>query len=137
GGPVGSRTRRGRAARPRGRAPRGGCCASVEHAPGPCTGRMTPYDRAMRVLVVEDEAKMASLLRRGLEREAYAVDVAENGVDAIWLATENSYDAIVLDVMIPAPDGFEVCRTLRDRGQWAPVLLLTARDAVADRVAGL
>ena len=80
---------------------------------------------------------MASLLRRGLERETYAVDVAENGVDALWLATENSYDAIVLDVMIPPPDGFEVCRTLRERGQWAPVLLLTARDAVADRVAGL
>ena len=95
------------------------------------------YDPLVRVLVVEDEAKMASLLRRGLEREAYAVDVAENGVDALWLATENTYDAIVLDVMIPAPDGFEVCRTLRERGQWAPVLLLTARDAVADRVAGL
>jgi two-component system, OmpR family, response regulator len=95
------------------------------------------YDRPVRVLVVEDEAKMASLLRRGLERETYAVDVAENGVDALWLATENSYDAIVLDVMIPPPDGFEVCRTLRERGQWAPVLLLTARDAVADRVAGL
>jgi two-component system OmpR family response regulator len=95
------------------------------------------YDRLVRVLVVEDEAKMASLLRRGLERETYAVDVAENGVDALWLATENSYDAIVLDVMIPPPDGFEVCRTLRERGRWAPVLLLTARDAVADRVAGL
>jgi two-component system, OmpR family, response regulator len=95
------------------------------------------YDRLVRVLVVEDEAKMASLLRRGLERETYAVDIAENGVDALWLATENSYDAIVLDVMIPPPDGFEVCRTLRERGQWAPVLLLTARDAVADRVAGL
>jgi two-component system OmpR family response regulator len=96
-----------------------------------------PYDRCMRVLVVEDEAKMASLLRRGLAREAYAVDVADNGVDAIWLATENDYDAIVLDVMIPAPDGFEVCRTLRERGRWAPVLLLTARDSVADRVTGL
>jgi two-component system OmpR family response regulator len=91
----------------------------------------------MRVLVVEDEVKMASLLRRGLEREGYAVDVAENGVDAIWLATENDYDAIVLDVRIPPPDGFEVCRTLRARERWAPVLLLTARDAVEDRVAGL
>jgi two-component system, OmpR family, response regulator len=98
---------------------------------------MNSYHRVVRVLVVEDEAKMASLLRRGLEREAYAVDVAENGVDALWLATENEYDAIVLDVMIPPPDGFEVCRKLRERGRWAPVLLLTARDAVQDRVTGL
>jgi two-component system OmpR family response regulator len=91
----------------------------------------------MRVLVVEDEAKMASLLRRALEREGYAVDVAGTGQDALWLGTENDYDAVVLDVMLPPPDGFEVCRTLRTRGRWAPVLLLTARDAVEDRVAGL
>ncbi len=91
----------------------------------------------MRVLVVEDEAKMASLLQRALEREGYAVDLADNGVDAIWLATENDYDAVVLDVMIPPPDGFTVCRTLRERKRWAPVLLLTARDSVADRVTGL
>ena len=97
----------------------------------------TSYDRDVRVLVVEDEAKMASLLQRALEREGYAVDLAGNGVDAIWLATENDYDAIVLDVMIPPPDGFDVCRTLRERERWAPVLLLTARDAVADRVSGL
>jgi two-component system OmpR family response regulator len=97
----------------------------------------TPYHRRVRVLVVEDEAKMASLLQRALEREGYAVDVAGDGVDAIWLATENDYDAIVLDVMIPPPDGFDVCRTLRERERWAPVLLLTARDAVADRVTGL
>ena len=87
--------------------------------------------------MVEDETKMASLLRRALEREGYAVDVAGNGVDALWLGTENEYDAVVLDVMLPPPDGFEVCRTLRERGRWAPVLLLTARDAVEDRVAGL
>jgi two-component system OmpR family response regulator len=91
----------------------------------------------VRVLVVEDEAKMASLLQRALEREGYAVDVTGDGVDAIWLATENDYDAIVLDVMIPPPDGFDVCRTLRERERWAPVLLLTARDSVADRVTGL
>ena len=91
----------------------------------------------MRVLVVEDETKMASLLRRALEREGYAVDVAGTGQDALWLGTENDYDAVVLDVMLPPPDGFEVCRTLRSRGRWAPVLLLTARDAVEDRVAGL
>jgi two-component system OmpR family response regulator len=91
----------------------------------------------VRVLVVEDEVKMASLLQRALEREGYAVDLAGNGVDAIWLGTENDYDAIVLDVMIPPPDGFKVCRTLRERERWAPVLLLTARDSVADRVTGL
>jgi two-component system OmpR family response regulator len=101
------------------------------------TTEPTPYHHDVRVLVVEDEAKMASLLQRALERQGYAVDLADNGVDAIWLATENEYDAIVLDVMIPSPDGFEVCRTLRDRERWAPVLLLTARDAVADRVTGL
>ena len=98
---------------------------------------MTSYHEPVRVLVVEDEEKMASLLRRGLEREGYAVDVADNGVDAVWSGTENDYDAIVLDVMLPPPDGFEVCRTLRARGRWAPILLLTARDAVADRVTGL
>jgi two-component system OmpR family response regulator len=96
-----------------------------------------PYHQGVRVLVVEDEVKMASLLQRALEREGYAVDLAGNGVDAIWLATENDYDAVVLDVMIPAPDGFAVCRTLRERERWAPVLLLTARDSVADRVTGL
>jgi two-component system OmpR family response regulator len=91
----------------------------------------------VRVLVVEDETKMAALLRRALEREGYAVDVAANGQDGLWMATENRYDAIVLDVMIPPPNGFEVCRELRGRGQWAPILLLTARDSVSDRVAGL
>jgi two-component system, OmpR family, response regulator len=87
--------------------------------------------------VVEDETKMASLLRRGLEREGYAVDSAGTGDDAIWSATETDYDAIVLDVMIPPPDGFEVCRRLRTGGCRAPVLLLTARDGIDDRVAGL
>jgi two-component system OmpR family response regulator len=91
----------------------------------------------VRVLVVEDEVKMADLVRRTLEREGYSVDTASNGVDGLWMATENEYDAIVLDVMMPEPDGFEVCRTLRERERWAPVLLLTARDSVDDRVAGL
>jgi two-component system OmpR family response regulator len=89
------------------------------------------------VLVVEDEVKMAALVRRALEREGYAVDVAGTGADGLWLATENDYDAVVLDVMIPPPDGFEVCRRLRKAGRWAPVLLLTARDSVDDRVTGL
>ena len=91
----------------------------------------------MRVLVVEDERKMASLLRRGLVEEGLAADVAGTGEDALWMAAAVEYDAIVLDVMLPGPDGFEVCRRLRERGVWSPVLMLTARDAVEDRVAGL
>jgi two-component system OmpR family response regulator len=91
----------------------------------------------VRVLVVEDEVKMASLVKRALERDGYAVDVANTGNDGLWHATENEYDAVILDVMIPPPDGFEVCRELRRRGRWAPVLLLTARDGVDDRVTGL
>ena len=91
----------------------------------------------MRVLVVEDEVKMAALVRRGLEREGYAVDLASDGPEALWSAREREYDAIVLDAMIPEPDGFAVCRTLRDEGRWAPVLILTARDSVEDRVRGL
>jgi two-component system OmpR family response regulator len=91
----------------------------------------------MRVLVVEDEPKMASLLERGLAEEGYAIDAVANAVDALWAATENSYDAIILDVMLPDLDGFEVCRRLRSEGCWAPVLMLTARDSVPDRVGGL
>jgi two-component system OmpR family response regulator len=91
----------------------------------------------MRVMVVEDEIKMAGLLRRGLEEEGYAVDVMRTGTDALWAGAENPYDAIVLDVMLPDLDGFEVCRRLRAAGHWAPVLMLTARTAVKDRVAGL
>jgi two-component system OmpR family response regulator len=91
----------------------------------------------MRVLVVEDEVKMAGLLRRALEEEGYAVDVAASGGDGVWLGTENEYDAVVLDLMLPDVDGFDVCRRLREAGRWSPVLMLTARDAVADRVAGL
>jgi two-component system OmpR family response regulator len=91
----------------------------------------------MRVLVVEDEIKMASLLRRGLEEEGHAVDVANDGAEGLWMAQENPYAVVVLDVMLPRIDGFEVCRRLREAGIWAPVLMLTARDAVGDRVAGL
>src|SRR5215813_8420576 len=80
---------------------------------------------------------MASLLQRALEREAYAVDVARDGPEALWAVGETDYDVIVLDAMIPAPDGFEVCRRLRANGLWSPVLILTARDAVDDRVRGL
>ena len=91
----------------------------------------------MRVLVVEDEVKMAALIRRGLQEEGMAVDVATRGEDALWRAGSAPYDAIVLDVMLPGIDGFETCRRLRDDGVWSPVLMLTARDAVEDRVAGL
>jgi two-component system OmpR family response regulator len=91
----------------------------------------------MRVLVVEDEVKMGRLLERGLEEEGYAADVARTGDDALWMAGATEYDAIVLDVMLPGRDGFGVCRELRERGVWSPVLMLTARDAVHDRVAGL
>jgi two-component system OmpR family response regulator len=91
----------------------------------------------MRILIVEDEVKMASLLRRGLREEGLAADVARTGDDAIWMARATEYDAIVLDVMLPGTDGFEVCRRLREAGTWSPVLMLTARDAVEDRVVGL
>jgi two-component system, OmpR family, response regulator len=91
----------------------------------------------VRVLIVEDSEKMASLLKRGLEEEGYAVDVAATGSDAVWMATENTNDAVVLDVMLPDMDGFEVCRRIRAAGSWSPVLMLTARDAVNDRVRGL
>src|SRR5438105_8575321 len=80
---------------------------------------------------------MASLIERALVREGYAVDIARDGAEALWAAGESDYDAIVLDAMIPAPDGFEVCRRLRAEGKWDPVLILTARDAVEDRVKGL
>jgi two-component system OmpR family response regulator len=86
---------------------------------------------------VEDEVKMAGLIRRGLEHEGYAVGVVSTGEDALWATKELALDAVVLDAMIPAPDGFEVCRRMRQAGQWVPVLMLTARDGVGDRVAGL
>ena len=91
----------------------------------------------MRILIVEDEPKMAGLIHRGLEREGMAADVADNGEDALWRAQATEYDAIVLDVMLPGMDGFEVCGRLREAGVWSPILMLTARDAVRDRVAGL
>lgn len=91
----------------------------------------------MRMLVVDDHGRMADMIRRGLEEDGNAVDLAATGEDALWMASENPYDAIVLDVMLPAADGFEVCRSLRAAGCWAPVLLLTAKDAVDDRVRGL
>ena len=89
------------------------------------------------MLIVEDELRMAGLIRRGLSKEGLAVDVAGTGEDALWMARSAEYDAIVLDVMLPGISGFETCRRLRANGIWAPVLMLTARDSVEDRVAGL
>jgi two-component system, OmpR family, response regulator len=91
----------------------------------------------MRALIVEDEVKMAGLLRRGLSEEGYSTDVALDGERALALANAAEYDVIVLDVMLPGIDGFEVCRRLRGAGVRAPALMLTARDAVEDRAAGL
>src|SRR5919199_1166803 len=91
----------------------------------------------MRVLIVEDELRMASLIRRGLHKEGLSADIAPRGEDALWMAQGSDYDAIVLDVMLPGINGFETCRRLRTSGVWAPVLMLTARDSVEDRVAGL
>ena len=89
------------------------------------------------MLVVEDEKKLANLLARGLREEGYAADVADRGEEALWMAHAVPYDAIVLDVMLPGLDGFAVCRRLREESVWSPVLMLTARDAVDDRVVGL
>jgi two-component system OmpR family response regulator len=91
----------------------------------------------MKILVVEDEPKMLRAIRRGLERAGYAVDAAADGQDAMSYGMEYDYDAIVLDVMLPVRDGFEVCRELRARGRRAPILMLTARGAVDDRILGL
>jgi two-component system OmpR family response regulator len=91
----------------------------------------------MRILVVEDEPKMARAIQRGLENEGYVVEVVGTGDDAIFWATEQEFDAIALDVMLPGKDGYEVCRTLRSASVWTPVLMLTSRGAVEDRIEGL
>ena len=91
----------------------------------------------MRVLLVEDDLRMAAALRRGLQAERMVVDVATRGADALWMARATDFDALVLDVMLPDLDGFETCRRLRSDGIWVPIIMLTARDAVGDRVRGL
>ena len=91
----------------------------------------------MRILVVEDEVKMAGLLHRGLTEDGHVVDVAGSGDDAVWMGQAVAYDAIVLDLMLPGVDGVGVCRRWRENGVWSPVLMLTARNSVDDRVAGL
>ena len=91
----------------------------------------------MRVLIVEDDVRMAAAIRRGLRAEGVVADVAIRGEDAIWMAGSTEFDAVVLDVMLPGIDGFETCRRLREDGVWAPIIMLTARDAISDRVHGL
>jgi DNA-binding response OmpR family regulator len=91
----------------------------------------------MRALVVEDEKRLAAGLRNGLEAEGFAVDVALTGTDGLWLAREHSYDILVLDLMLPEIDGFEICATLRTEGIWTPILMLTARDAETDQIRAL
>jgi two-component system OmpR family response regulator len=89
----------------------------------------------MRVLVIEDEPKLAGLMQSGLEEEGYAVDQTGSGVEAVWLATEQDYDVILLDLGLEDMDGIEVCRTLRDADVWSPIVVVTARDDIQDRVA--
>ncbi|HEV2372951.1 MAG TPA: response regulator transcription factor [Streptosporangiaceae bacterium] len=91
----------------------------------------------MRLLIVEDTPKMSALLERAFREDGYAVDVQASGCGAVWMASECDFDAVILDVGLPDIDGFEVCRTLRARARWMPVLMLTAREAVPDRVHGL
>lgn len=91
----------------------------------------------MRLLIAEDDEKLSAALARGLRGEGYAVDVAATGDEAIFNARVYEYDAVILDVMLPGPDGIEVCRALRSNDRWPPVLMLTARDGVADRIRGL
>jgi two-component system OmpR family response regulator len=98
---------------------------------------MTETRAVMRLLIAEDDAKLARALARGLLAEGYAVDVAPSGDEALLQARVYDYDAVVLDVMLPGPDGMTVCRTLREEGRWSPVLMLTARDGVGDRIRGL
>jgi two-component system, OmpR family, response regulator len=91
----------------------------------------------MRVLIVEDDLALAAALRRGLRADGVVADVAAKGEDALWMAGATQFDAVVLDVLLPGIDGFETCRRLRDDGVWAPIIMLTARDAIEDRVRGL
>jgi len=91
----------------------------------------------MRVLVVEDEKRLAAGLKRGLEAEGFATDVALNGTDGLWMARENPYDAIVLDIMLPGVNGYKICATLREEGVWTPILMLTAKDGEFDEAEAL
>lgn len=91
----------------------------------------------MKVLLVEDDKRISSLVKRGLEAESFTVDVALNGKDGLWLATEGSYDVIVLDIMLPGRNGYQICADLREAGNWTPILMLTAKDGVYDEAEAL
>ncbi len=109
-----------------------------EIVPANCiSARLKAYDSDMRVLLVEDDARIAHFVAKGLREQSYAVDVSATGEEALYQVAINTYDLVILDVMIPAPDGFAVCKELRRAGHRVPVLMLTARDAVEDRVQGL
>ena len=101
---------------------------------GACPG---PGGSPMRVLVVEDERRLAAALKRGLEAEGFATDVALDGTDGLWLATENDYDGIILDIMLPGVNGFQICDRLRKAGDWTPILMLTAKDGEYDQAEAL
>jgi len=96
-----------------------------------------PYDTRMRLLLVEDDHRIVRFVARGLQEQSYAVDVAANGNDALYQVEINDYDLVILDVMIPGKNGFEVCKAIRALGKRMPILMLTARDAVEDRITGL
>jgi len=98
---------------------------------------MCPFPTVAGLLVVEDEKKLAVSLKRGLEQDGFAVDLAFNGVDGQWMATENAYDAIVLDIMLPGLNGYRLCRELRDQGNWTPILMLTAKSGDLDETEAL
>ena len=91
----------------------------------------------MRVLVIEDEVRLGEALKRGLEAEGFAVDVLQNGTEGLWMATENPYDLILLDIMLPGTNGFKICGTLREREVWTPILMLTAKDGELDEAESL
>ena len=91
----------------------------------------------MKILVVEDERALASALRRGLQAEGFDVDIANDGDDGLWMAREREYDAIVLDIMLPGRNGYQICRDLRDEGNWVPILMLTAKAGEFDEAEGL
>jgi two-component system OmpR family response regulator len=91
----------------------------------------------MRVLLVEDEIRLAAHLKRGLEAEGFAVDIASNGTDGLWIATEQNYDVVVLDIMLPGMNGYKVCESLRTAGNWVPILMLTAKSGEYDEAEAL
>jgi len=105
--------------------------------PRPFPSCELPYDTPMRLLLVEDDSRIVRFVARGLQEQSYAVDVAPNGDDALYQVEINDYDVVILDVMIPGKNGFEVCKAIRVLGKCMPILMLTARDAVEDRVTGL